>query len=416
MRHAVTTAVAAMFFFTAVVSTISAQGQQAPVGAYEQIDLTVEHPKAYHPRVGDLYRFYLKYPGKPEETAANLQVTLKGRSVGIVTVANTSGGLPGSGEISLFLVAKDVGLSPVEVIPVVNGKPQKKLRMAFLVERREPEPHRAALEKADVAPFEFGFGDSPVEEQYYKDHMLSAESLEALGTIRSELAGEKEFDARRRGWVTPAKDQGSCGSCWAFAAVGTIESRILKEGGPANDLSEQQQVSCNHYMSGCRGGSGKSLLFYCNDRPWREQCAGYGEIQTSGPIQRTKECGDFNCQGLKYLALGFYTVENSVEAMKRSIVEHGPCYFRYDVHQDFRTFWRNGRPGQVYTQREQDKKGGHAVLIIGWSDAKQAWLLKNSWRPDGGPNKDGTFWMSYKGHASGLKFQMFNIARLAKTN
>ncbi|CAN0375753.1 unnamed protein product, partial [Ectocarpus sp. 4 AP-2014] len=57
------------------------------------------------------------------------------------------------------------------------------------------------------------------------------------------------------GWVTEPKNQKRCGSCWAFACAGTIESRILKEGGPQLDLSEQFQVSCNRDAHGCCGGN-----------------------------------------------------------------------------------------------------------------------------------------------------------------
>jgi hypothetical protein len=59
-----------------------------------------------------------------------------------------------------------------------------------------------------------------------------------------------EFDWRDYGVVTPAKDQGSCGSCWAFTSAGALESKILILGGPEYDLSEQQQVSCNTSMGG----------------------------------------------------------------------------------------------------------------------------------------------------------------------
>jgi hypothetical protein len=169
-------------------------------------------------------------------------------------------------------------------------------------------------------------------------------------------------------------------------------------------------------MGGCCGGSGRALLFYYNNRPWLEACGGYAETGTSCPTERTKTCSSFTCDGLDYLGSGFYTVEPTVKAMKKSVLEHGPCYFRYDVYEDFITFWNTPSPGNVYTQGSGTKLGGHAVLIIGWSDKKRAWLLKNSWRRDDGPNGDGTFWLSYDGHADNLHIQMFNLAGLAKTN
>jgi C1A family cysteine protease len=169
-------------------------------------------------------------------------------------------------------------------------------------------------------------------------------------------------------------------------------------------------------MNGCCGGSGLSLLFYGNNRPWLEECAPYAESETSCPTQRTKACEDFVCEGLKYLATGFYTVDRTLAAMKKSLVEHGPSYFRYDVYDDFYDYWRDGGPGAVYTQKTGAKLGGHAVLIIGWSDAKKAWLLKNSWGADGGPSSDGTFFIAYQGHANDLGLQMFNVTGLIKTS
>ena len=49
------------------------------------------------------------------------------------------------------------------------------------------------------------------------------------------------------------------------------------------------------------------------------------------------------------------------------------------------------------------------MLLIGWDDAKGAFLCKNSWGP-GGPNGDGTFWIAYAGHAYDLGFGMANFS------
>jgi C1A family cysteine protease len=119
---------------------------------------------------------------------------------------------------------------------------------------------------------------------------------------------------------------------------------------------------------------------------------------------------------VSFLAQGFYTVDRTIPAMKATILEHGPCYFRYGVYDDFYTHWRNGAQGSVYKQKEGDLLGGHAVLIIGWSDTKRAWLLKNSWGSQTGPNCDGTMWIAYTGHAQDLGIQLFNFATLRRTS
>jgi hypothetical protein len=55
------------------------------------------------------------------------------------------------------------------------------------------------------------------------------------------------------------------------------------------------------------------------------------------------------------------------------------------------------------------------VLLIGWDDAKGAYLCKNSWGTDGGPNSDGTFWIAYEGHATDLGFGMSNFSLTSLT-
>ena len=197
--------------------------------------------------------------------------------------------------------------------------------------------------------------------------------------------------------------------------MGTIESRILKEGDARCDLSEQQQISCNLQMQGCCGGSGSSLLFYQQNRPLTLASVPYAESQTSCPTQRTRTCESLNGVPVKYLAIGYYTVELTLAAMKKSITEHGPCYFRYNVYEDFYTHWQQAAPGAVYVQGAGRRLGGHAVLVIGWSDQKNAWLIKNSWGASTGPNHNGTFWIAYNGHSVDLKFQLFNVAALNRT-
>ena len=260
----------------------------------------------------------------------------------------------------------------------------------------------------------FGLGDVAVDDQFYDQHKLQLDTLLDRSAPGWE-ALPPAFDARSRKWVTPAKNQGDCGSCWAHAAVGTMESRLLKEGYPAFDLSEQQLISCDTDRDGCCGGNGSSLEFYTTNRPWREQDVPYAEGDTKNEgglclIERTKVIGDFpGIVGIDYLATGFYTIDKTIEAMKQSLVADGPFYFRYDFYEDFYHYWYFGTPSDNYRHVTGKIKGGHAVLLIGWNESREAWLIKNSWGPDTGPNKDGTGWIRYDGHAHDLDFQGFNL-------
>lgn len=254
-----------------------------------------------------------------------------------------------------------------------------------------------------------GLGDIALETETYQEFLKPVQLDRA-----EELPGA--YDARDDGIVTPAKDQGMCGSCWSFTSVGALESHLLDAGltFSPTDLSDQQQVSCNLDMSGCCGGNSTALRYWENHGAIYESCFSYGEsntigeCDTSNPNYRTVPCADSSsCPQLDYRITNYHTVPKG--DFRESVWIDGPSYFRYDFYSDFNTFWKNADAGEVYTQEEGYLEGGHAVLIIGWDDEKQAFLIKNSWGQTEGPEGDGTFWMAYDGHNNDLDFQMANF-------
>ncbi len=83
------------------------------------------------------------------------------------------------------------------------------------------------------------------------------------------------LDCRSLGLVTPVKDQEECASCWAFASTATIESKLLKLGAGAQDLSEQDLVNCAS-SSGCGSNSiDTAYNFVINNGQARETAAPY---------------------------------------------------------------------------------------------------------------------------------------------
>ncbi|MBI5115903.1 hypothetical protein HZA56_05475 [Candidatus Poribacteria bacterium] len=244
------------------------------------------------------------------------------------------------------------------------------------------------------------WGFDPIEYQATLKHMPPS----AKATLPSS------FDWRTLGAVTTAKDQGYCGSCWAFAVTGVMESKILLAGGPSYNLAEEQQVSCNLSMGGCCGGNYFALQYWYSNGPLEEPCTGYADYHTGCPTETNVACGSLQCEPAPYHSTGLFTVNTgSVDDMKASLYQDGPAYFSYQVYSDFFTFWGTRSPGAVYRQASGAYEGGHAVLIIGWDNSKQAWLCKNSWGATGGPNSDGTFWIAWSGHASSLAFGMANV-------
>ncbi len=110
------------------------------------------------------------------------------------------------------------------------------------------------------AQFPYPLGDIPLSPEAYQTN-LQVIPRERMAEIQAALPSA--YNAADQGFVTPANNQGNCGSCWAFAAAGAVESKLLMRGlAPQSDVSEQQQVSCNTEMWGCNGGSMESLLFW----------------------------------------------------------------------------------------------------------------------------------------------------------
>jgi len=258
---------------------------------------------------------------------------------------------------------------------------------------------------------EYALGDIPLDPEVYQRYLkVYPESM------RESLPSA--YDARDEGIVTSAKNQGGCGSCRAFASVGAMESHILAAGGALYNLSEQQQNSCNTSMSGCCGGSSSAPRFWESTGPITEACGPYGDSGTGCPTNSSVSCSSMSaCTELPYRVTGWHTVSSA--DFKTSCYEEGPSYWRFTVYSDFSSYWSGGSPGEVYVNAAGSSvSGGHAVLIIGWDDAKGAYLLKNSWGSTAGPNDDGTFWVAYSGHANSLSFGMsnFNLSMLCEDN
>ena len=128
-----------------------------------------------------------------------------------------------------------------------------------------------------MATFAESLGDIPLDPATYQKYLK-------IYTDDQRVAAPPSYDARDDGIVTVAKDQGDCGSCWAFASVGAMESHLMKKWGYGlSDLSEQKQVSCNTEMGGCIGGSSSAIKWWDeahDNGPIGESCFPYTASNT----------------------------------------------------------------------------------------------------------------------------------------
>eukprot|EP00178_Gracilaria_changii_P002015 TRINITY_DN12974_c0_g2_i1.p1 TRINITY_DN12974_c0_g2~~TRINITY_DN12974_c0_g2_i1.p1 ORF type:complete len:319 (+),score=56.51 TRINITY_DN12974_c0_g2_i1:63-959(+) len=190
------------------------------------------------------------------------------------------------------------------------------------------------------------------------------------------------FDGRTAdewfGCVHDIRDQGSCGSCWAFsAAEGLTDSFCIASEGAINVvLSPQDLVSCDNGNAGCNGGSGPASSSYLkNYGIVADECFQY--FAQSGPCPSFETCPDEG-EPTKYYADDYYQVDNDEEAIREETYENGPGYIRFDVYSDFMSY-----ASGVYVHTTGGRLGGHAVHVVGWGHCEESgldyWLIANSW-------------------------------------
>ena len=251
------------------------------------------------------------------------------------------------------------------------------------------------------------FGAIALSQEAYKRYFKSTPGGERKA---SEARLPSAYNAADLGFVTPAKDQGNCAACWAFASAGAMESKLLMSGvkpfGSAPDVSEQQQISCNTEQFGCGGGYLTAPLFWApppepDSGPLPESVFPFAASSTA--------CYNPSGSQIQYRVMDFYTVPVSINEFKASLYKDGPGLLSYVIREDFQAFWDSSAPDRVYKYDESSFiEGMHMVLLIGWDDTKQAFLLKNSRGEYAGPNGNGTFWMSYA-DIELLDFEMANF-------
>ncbi|MCX5902260.1 MAG: hypothetical protein NTV89_02055, partial [Proteobacteria bacterium] len=204
-------------------------------------------------------------------------------------------------------------------------------------------------------------------------------------------------------YVTPVKDQEYCGSCWAFGATAALESAVLiaaQQPGIPLDLSEQMLVSCMG-IAGCSGGYNEDAeTFLSTTGLSKESCYPYqGTDDSCTPCDQWQD-NNFKVESWSWVSC-YQTADLS--AIKYALHQFGPLPTNFYVFEDF-DYYNSGVYSHVWGERE----GSHAVLIVGWDDAVQALIVKNSWGPLWG--EDGYFRIAYSEITGDLDFGNATVA------
>lgn len=227
----------------------------------------------------------------------------------------------------------------------------------------------------------FDLNEIPVRVKDNFDRYLEKKS-------NKEITFDAFYDLRAFNWVSPIKNQGSCGVCWTFATLATIESRCLKKNMGLYDLSEQGIRSCHGFYltdGTCSGGNAKKSTAYMT--------------RYNGPILEADSPYDTDpssvCEnGTPYFKItGYRSLANDANTLKQAILDYGAIYTNM-YHSS--TYYNSSDYTYYYDGTDA---ANHAITLVGWDDNKVtaggtgAWIIKNSWGASWGEN--GYFYISY---------------------
>ena len=179
-------------------------------------------------------------------------------------------------------------------------------------------------------------------------------------------------DWREKNAVTPVKDQGQCGSCWAFSTTGSLEGRDAIASGVLQSYSEQQLVDCDFSKDGnqgCNGGDMGLAMAYSAKNPL--------DLESDYPYEGVDgTCRAKQGQGKSKNSGSTYVKPNSPDDLKAAIAE-GPVSVAIEADSLFFQFYSKGVFSSKYCGTNLD----HGVLAVGYGteNGSDYYLVKNSW-------------------------------------
>lgn len=236
-------------------------------------------------------------------------------------------------------------------------------------------------------------------------------SASVAANLRPDKVLPASYDARTDGYVSPVKNQGSCGACYAFGTAADLESRLLVAGRGTYDLSENNLKECNYQNSSCAGGN----QFMTISQVSRNGVA----LESCDPYVTSDTACNTGCAEpflvADWLALSGGTLPDPA-VIKQYILDYGPVHttvFAGDETTPAFSAQFNSYDGSGVLYFTGTNTPNHSVFLVGWDDdlahpgGSGAWIVKNSWGTSwGGPcgygSSGGYFTIAYGSASIGM--------------
>lgn len=183
----------------------------------------------------------------------------------------------------------------------------------------------------------------------------------------------------KKGYVTKVKNQGQCGSCWAFSATGSLEGQHFKKTKKLVSLSEQNLVDCSDTFGneGCSGGLMDQAFAFI-------KANGGIDTEASYPYKAKDGKCKFKKANVGATVTGYTDIQKGSEShLQSAAATVGPISVGIDAnHLSFQLY-----SGGVYDEPSCSRTMlDHGVLVVGYGTlgGKDYWLVKNSWGPSWG--------------------------------
>jgi cathepsin F len=187
----------------------------------------------------------------------------------------------------------------------------------------------------------------------------------------TEKVAPDAYDWRDQGAVTPVKNQGTCGSCWAFSTTGNLEGQNKIVNKKLISLSEQQIVDCDTAGEdkGCQGGLMDNAFQYIQSE---------GGLQLEDDYKYTGKDGKCKVDKTKIAleVIGYNDVSQNEDEIAEVLFENGPLSVALNAQP--LQFYFGGIFHPIFCN---PKNLDHGVLLVGYGqeNGKKYWIVKNSW-------------------------------------